>query len=717
MTDTAPGQAPPQQEPLCYNCGAKGHWMVACPEPTRAVPAGLQRWQSQHQEQSAERGGTSQERKGPIVTRYPPPPPAPLPAYGQPPPPPYPPAVPAPPPPPQGYPQPGYPSNLYAGSYPPPPPTQYGQCSAVPPPPPQYGQQPSYGQAPYPASYPPQPSYYAPSAPLAPAPAPSSFPPGTYPSQQYGQPPPPPPGSAPYPPQYPSSPAPPPPGAYPYPPGQSQPYVPPPPGATPYPPPPPGWTPSQYAPSALPPPPPSANQTPLGTHRGRHQKNHGSKRSHHRDKNRHGHDRQGKGGSRHERQERHASRDEKQTKGDEVQEPAEEGEAKDDGEWTFEESLKRAFPAIKTKPADPVGIPLPVEYTEDPTIPPAYNATCVKSEFFREDNQKDFGRSIREHPSWTTLQDDPVFKHYVGMVKRRFPECDHEYSTYAPSIPPPSPSSIKMPPKFQIDRAVIKANPRKSVVDRDQTDNRNGHAQHYSLEHARSRDFDRDRSDTDDVQDRRPRKRSFDHSPENGANDQNSKRGRWLQPRKDRSREDNSRTRSPRRRSPSPRFSIKGDPWSPQAGESNFRSSRGRQYNDAYESPKDRGPYINKRNDSGYLSGQTVEKATLRYRDDDRGRRRSDQSYRRRRSLSRSRSRTRSPSCARSRGRGRGRSPSSTSDKSDRSRSESPLTALEAELLGLAEEASEPEPEPKPKPVVKKPIRRVKVAAAFGRRW
>ena len=40
---------------------------------------------------------------------------------------------------------------------------------------------------------------------------------------------------------------------------------------------------------------------------------------------------------------------------------------------------------------------------------------------------------------------------------------------------------------------------------------------------------------------------------------------------------------------------------------------------------------------------------------------------------------------------------------------------MEAQLLGLTGgESSESEPKPKPKPVAKKPVKRVKVAAAFG---
>ncbi|KAK4154531.1 hypothetical protein C8A00DRAFT_14324 [Chaetomidium leptoderma] len=765
MATAAPGQAAPEQEGVCYNCGVKGHWMVACPEPTRDMPAGLQRWHQHKEHGNPGRGGASRDKKGPVVTHYPPPPPAHAPPaipYGQPTPPPFPPGLPPPPPlSSRGYSHPGYPPAPYPGSYqpppppppqygqyptPPPPPPQYGQYPTPPPPPPHYGQQPPYGQPQYQAPYPPPAGYYPTSASPPPVPPPPSYPPGAYAPQQYG-PPPPPPSSTPYPPPY-ATPAPPPPsstpypplyptptpplpGSYQYPPGQPQPYAPPPAAGSHYPPPP-GWTPSQGGPP--PPPPLSANQIPVGTHRGRQQKNHGSKRSHQRDKNRHGHEKPGKCRSRNERQGRRSSRDEQQlttddpkAKADEgPQEPAAEGTGKDD-EWDpqFEEDWKQAFPEIKANPADPVGIPLASEYTEDPTIPPAYNATCVKSEFFQDGNQKEFGRSIKEHPSWATLQNDPVFKHYSGMVTRRFPDCEHEYPSYDPSDPPTSPSAIKIPPRFEIDRTALEETSKRGLADQDWRNTHNGYAQHHSPQGYRRREPGRDRYDRDEEDDRRPRKRSLDAGSENDRDHRDPKRTRWPQSRRDRSREsytqkNHSRAISPRRRTPSPpKFNLDGDPWSPQAGESKLRPSSDRRYSDAHNDSKlspsreERVSYSDKRHDSGYHSGQSLDKVTPRYRDDERERRPSDRSYRRRRSRSRSRSPQRSPSRVRSRGRSRTSTPDRSNRSRSRSRSESPLTRLEAELLGLTGESSESEPKPEPKPVPKKPIKRFKVAAAF----
>ncbi|KAM0669497.1 hypothetical protein ACQRIU_003059 [Beauveria bassiana] len=78
MTDqvvTHPGRT---EEPQCYNCGGMGHWAVACPEPTRETPAGLAAWRNA----SATRQGSGRAQhndgrksKGPIITKYGPPPP------------------------------------------------------------------------------------------------------------------------------------------------------------------------------------------------------------------------------------------------------------------------------------------------------------------------------------------------------------------------------------------------------------------------------------------------------------------------------------------------------------------------------------------------------------------------------------------------------------------------------------------------------------------
>lgn len=363
------------------------------------------------------------------------------------------------------------------------------------------------------------------------------------------------------------------------------------------------------------------------------------------------------------------------------------------------------FPDIKTKLADPVGIPLPAEYTDEPTIPPAYDATCIKSEYFKEHNQEEFARSIRDQPSWATLQHDPAFKHYSGMVMRRFPGNEHEYPSYDPSDPPDPSAPITMPPRFQTVRSSWKAPAEERAPDKDSRNDRNAYPSRRSPQNQRPRDDGRERSDADGIESRRPPKRSLDaHPEENNRDDREFKRSRLSQPQRGRSRDGNDRAVSPpRKRSPSPKFDLTGDPWSPQAGETSIRSSREHRHQDTYNdtrsssSREERVSFADKRHDSGYYSGSAFESRA--YRDHERDHRRSSRSYQRRKTSSGSRSR--SPS--------RGRSRASTPARSDRSRSESPLTALEAELLGLTEEPSEP----RPKPVAKKPIRRVKVAEAF----
>ncbi|EPE03628.1 zinc finger knuckle domain containing protein [Ophiostoma piceae UAMH 11346] len=112
------------KDPECYNCGIRGHQTIACPEPTRAVPAGLEA----HLNRQASRDNNRM-----VVTRYPVPPPGsgPYPHH--------------PPPPPLGL----------APTPPPPPPMQspYTQQSSQPPPPPSKPWSYPQHQQPSPAHY------------------------------------------------------------------------------------------------------------------------------------------------------------------------------------------------------------------------------------------------------------------------------------------------------------------------------------------------------------------------------------------------------------------------------------------------------------------------------------------------------------------------------------------------------------------------------------
>ncbi|KAL6904010.1 hypothetical protein GGI43DRAFT_381707 [Trichoderma evansii] len=175
MAEPAQGYPGPDDS-SCYNCGARGHWAVACPEPTRKTPAGLANaWRNspnppQGNVQHSQRG-PKRSNKGPIITKYAPPPPPPsLPhssiGHGAPP---Y--------PPPTGPPY-QQPSPQFQNSYPHHPPPIHYSAGYGPPayPPPQYPP-PSYGAAPA------APVGYAAHPPGPPTPAPVPYPPsyGSYP--------------------------------------------------------------------------------------------------------------------------------------------------------------------------------------------------------------------------------------------------------------------------------------------------------------------------------------------------------------------------------------------------------------------------------------------------------------------------------------------------------------------------------------------------------
>ena len=366
-----------------------------------------------------------------------------------------------------------------------------------------------------------------------------------------------------------------------------------------------------------------------------------------------------------------------------------------DGEWDPEsdQDLKQVFAEKKTKPADPVGIPLPAEYSDVPTIPPAYNATCVKSEFFNEDNQQDFVLSVRATEQWSEARWDPVFKPYPGMVMRHFPGYDLDYPSYDPPSPLSPSAEIRMPPRYQIDRTALMGTPEGRHSEEAGDSARSGYARHRSPEAGSYRDSPSARHV----------KRSRDHSLEDverGSRGPSLKRSKNSGSRRETPRNGRSRPLSPvRRATPSPSFNLQTDRWSPQAGEISVKVSSDPRYLDVLNDGKssssreERPPYnTNTRNDSGYHSGQSLDKSRVSHHDDDHNR-----------SLDRSAQRQRSPSRSHSRA-------SSPDQRSDRSRSESPLTALEAELLGLTDEPIERKV-PRMKP--KKPITRVKVAAAF----
>ncbi|KZL78979.1 zinc knuckle [Colletotrichum incanum] len=492
MVDHAPGSGPATKEPSCINCGGIGHWAVACPEPVRAKPAGLSRRNTSNSYDNG-RGGDHQHggrRSGAVVTKYPAPPTGnPIvtrygPPPGQPHAPPYPgppqpyPSYPPPsagyvPPPSGGYP--GYPQYSPPppppGAYPPPPgppgpsgpyhfpaPSQYGGPPPGPPgpPPPSYQPPPPYPPS---ASYPPP---YTPPSGYQPAPPPpppssqysASYNPtssGGYPPSTYGPPPAQPP--------YGAQPGPPPP-----PPSYAQPYGPP---ALAYGPSPPLPAPPRGTPPGLPPIPPHRNQLPRDRH-GRHRQGHNNRPDRSRKNNKHGN------AKRDASQTRPKSGGNKEKQGPARVEPepkapktasipsatpesqhantvSEEGVDDNEVDWKWEEEMIFKE-ADKAHQPDPIAKPLPgpEEYHDNIMLPPAWNATCILSDFVTEENLDEFSRPIRETEHFASLQLDPAF--WRGPVdskaaKQQTEPRDNKPVTFKsirlpgfPSLPPKPPT-------------------------------------------------------------------------------------------------------------------------------------------------------------------------------------------------------------------------------------------------------------------------------------
>lgn len=502
MAERAPGFEPAQDERPCYNCGMRGHIFTACPEPTRAIPAGLEASRARQKAGNSDRhenDGSNKRHKGPIVTRYSHPtnpgpvitrydahPQAQNYPYG--PPPGYPPSVPLPPPPPplhQQYHQPGYGAN-----YPPPQRPPYENYG--PPVPPQpYGQPPYGGQPAYQNPYGP-PGPHVSLVPVGHPPGPPA-PPGSY---QHGppQPYPPPPGFPPPPPPY---------GWQASPPGSA----------------PPSYPPSEYGPYPGQPPPPYPTYLPNvpPKHQSRHHHERGPSYSEPRGREREQDDRhsrsnwegnrggsysggtKGEGGYGRDHRSRdrnrgngrrgakgsheHGGRDripndrnrdfrdrhsntpstlaQSERQGppssfstpprgpprdsnavtvpvvkDVSLEPEPEGtkepknatisaKADPDNEeeisstglsdeqppydgWAWDE--KTIFKEIPTaNKGDPIGEPLPSEYSDDIMLPPAYDAIGVKSKYITLANLDDFALSVRDTDNWQRYKLNPFF--------------------------------------------------------------------------------------------------------------------------------------------------------------------------------------------------------------------------------------------------------------------------------------------------------------------
>ncbi|KAI1804181.1 hypothetical protein F4811DRAFT_302258 [Daldinia bambusicola] len=267
MAQVAPGLGPDPNERPCYNCGVRGHMFTACPEEPRKVPAGLEAsWARQQSSNSPHNDSfvPNKRSKGPVITRYPPPPPLasshqtpPLPRFENSPPQPYySGTIPIYPPPPSY--GPGF------GSHPPPNPPydRYGPLGP-PPPDPHQPLNPTPYQGAYNAAYGPPGHTLGPFDHHIPPPGrPNQYFSNDYPPGPPGPPGPPPGRPDPYPPsQHPVAPPGPPYGAHQqYPPGPPPPQYPPPPSYVPPPTsygfqgPPPGYHQGEYSPPQREPP-------------------------------------------------------------------------------------------------------------------------------------------------------------------------------------------------------------------------------------------------------------------------------------------------------------------------------------------------------------------------------------------------------------------------------------------------------------------------------
>ncbi|KAK2022147.1 hypothetical protein LX32DRAFT_698897 [Colletotrichum zoysiae] len=89
---------------------------------------------------------------------------------------------------------------------------------------------------------------------------------------------------------------------------------------------------------------------------------------------------------------------------------SEEGVDDDEVDWKWEAEMIFKETDNAHQP-DPIAKPLPgpADYHDNIMLPPAWNATCMLSEFVTEKNLKEFSRPIRETKHFASLQLDPVF--------------------------------------------------------------------------------------------------------------------------------------------------------------------------------------------------------------------------------------------------------------------------------------------------------------------
>ncbi|KAI1336584.1 hypothetical protein F5Y15DRAFT_418656 [Xylariaceae sp. FL0016] len=90
----------------------------------------------------------------------------------------------------------------------------------------------------------------------------------------------------------------------------------------------------------------------------------------------------------------------------------------------FSWDMRTIFNEYSGPNADPIAGPLPSEYTEQVMVPPAYDATGLKSEYITADNDDDFASAVRDSKEWQVWQYHPLFRQ-VGEIQ---PSCLKEYA-------------------------------------------------------------------------------------------------------------------------------------------------------------------------------------------------------------------------------------------------------------------------------------------------
>lgn len=375
-------------------------------------------------------------------------------------------------------------------------------------------------------------------------------------------------------------------------------------------------------------------------------------------------------------------------------------------DWSVEkeEDFAVVFAEYSTKEADPVGTALSYQYTDDPTIPPAYNAKCIKSAFFHEGKADEFTFPVRKRTDWPTSAEDPALKSYPGMIERRFSgPADYSYSCFNTPMRHPENAPVKLPPRFRKQRELRTQQLQQHALGSAETvskhdalndDYRHGH---FAVDdRGRNPEVTKQRPDRQDNPLPRIEQRAIKRGLEGARhdNDRDWKRNRFSSNNEDAPTPPISRGLTSRPSPLSRRKSHDGDNSVSKAVEDHARLSVYRPPSDRRDRSQER-ESVNPRHDSGYHSGHSRERRQSSRRGQ------YDGPSQRTRSHSRGRTRSRSLN-------GRiSRSPSSTTRS--RSRSNSPLTALEAELLGISQPSQS-----RKGALLTKPIRRrVKVSAAY----